>query len=442
MQETAEATADALNKLGAENIQIVPTKGWPVVFGDLIDDPQKPTILFYSMYDVQPVEPEKWMVPPFEGAIVEDFEGMGSALVARGVINTKGPTMAFFQTIQTLVDAGKELPGNLIFAIEGEAELGSIHFPDFVNSFSKELERADVMFFPMFSETINGRVEIYLGCRGIIYFKIWIRGGDWGGPRSRNIHSSLASFVDSPTWRLIDLISKMRSQNGRILIPGIYEKVRPISEEDQQLIEDFTKKFDLEEYKTTIDVQRLFSDENGKEFTTEKFAQELFSPCLTVDGITSGYTEEEGTKTVLPCSAFANMDIRLVPDMEVEDTRTKIANFIRKNAPEAEIEMERGYKWAKMSPLHPYVKAHIESMSTAGKKIQIWPMITISAPFYIFQDKFNMPFIDGALGHGSRAHSPNEYAFLESKTGAGGIIDFEISVAKLLTKITEVGKVK
>ena len=189
-------------------------------------------------------------------------------------------------------------------------------------------------------------------------------------------------------------------------------------------------------------MQRLFSDENGKEFTTEKFAQELFSPCLTVDGITSGYTEEEGTKTVLPCSAFANMDIRLVPDMEVEDTRTKIANFIRKNAPEAEIEMERGYKWAKMSPLHPYVKAHIESMSTAGKKIQIWPMITGSAPFYIFQDKFNMPFIDGALGHGSRAHSPNEYAFLESKTGAGGIIDFEISVAKLLTKITEVGKVK
>ena len=442
MQETAEATVDALDKLGAENTQIVTTKGWPVVYGDLIDDPQKPTVLLYSMYDVQPVEPEKWMVPPFEGAVVDDFEGMGRALVARGVINTKGPTMAFFQTLQALIDAGKELPVNFIFVIEGEEELGSIHFPDFVNSFSKELKRADVMFFPSFSETVNGRVDVYLGCRGIIYFKVWVRGGDWGGPRSRNIHSSLASFVNSPTWKLIDLLSKMRASNGRILIPGVYEKVRSISEEDQRLIEDFAKKIDLEEFKTTIDVQRFFSDTNGKELTKKKFAQELFSPCLTIDGITSGYTEEVGTKTVLPCSAFANMDIRLVPNMEVEDTRTKIANFIRKNAPEAEFEMERGYKWAKMSPSHPYVKAHIEVMSTAGKEIQIWPMITGSAPFYIFQDMFGMPFIDGALGHGSRAHSPNEYAFLESKTGAGGIMDFEISVAKLLTKIAEVGKVK
>jgi acetylornithine deacetylase/succinyl-diaminopimelate desuccinylase-like protein len=269
-----------------------------------------------------------------------------------------------------------------------------------------------------------------------------MKGGDWGGPRSRNIHSSLASFVDSPTWKLIKLLSKMRAPNGRILIPGIYEKVRPISKEDQQLLKDFVKKFDLEEFKTMIDVQRFFSNENGQELTKEEFVHKLFSPCLTIDGITSGYSEEVGTKTVLPCSAFANLDIRLVPDMEPEDTRTKIINFIQRTAPEAKFDLEMGYKWAKMSPSHPYVKAQIEVMSTTGKEIQIWPMITGSAPFYIFQDKFDMPFIVGGLGHGSRVHSPNEYAFLESKTGAGGIVDFEISMARLLIKLAEVGKVK
>ncbi len=441
MQETAKATADAIAKLGAENIQIVPTKGWPVVYGELITDPQKPTVLFYSMYDVQPVEPEKWIVPPFDGAIVEDFEGMGRALVARGVINTKGPTMAFFQTLQTLVDAGKELPVNLIFAIEGEEELGSRHFPDFVQSFSKELERADVVYFPFFSETVKGRVDIYLGCRGIVYFKIRMRGGDWGGPRSRHIHSSLASYVDSPTWRLINLLSKMRVPNGKILIPGVYEKVRSISEEDQQLLDALLKTLDMDEFKEMIDVHKFYT-ENGEEIPKEKVLQELFLPCLTIDGLIAGFTEEKGTKTILPCSAFANMDIRLVPDMEVEDTRTKIMNFIRNHEPEAELEMEEGYKWAKMSPSHPYVKTIIEVLRESGKELQIWPMLSGSAPFYIFQESFNMPFVLGGLGHGSRAHSPNEYAFLESTTGAGGIMDFEISVAQLLSKLAEVGKVE
>jgi len=442
IQDTAELTAKALDKLGASNIEIVPTKGWPVVYGELIKDPQKPTVIFYSMYDVQPVEPDKWIVPPFEGTIVEDFEGLGSALVARGVINTKGPTMAFFQTIQTIIDSGKELPINLIFAIEGEEELGSIHFPGFVQLYSKQLQQADLVFFPGFSETLNGRIEVVLGCRGIIYFKLWMRGRDWGGPQSRNIHSSLASFVDSPTWRLINLISKMRAPDSKILIPGIYENVKPISEEDQKIIADLAKKLDLDEFKTMIDVKKFYLDEYGKEKNKMQLMEELFRPCLTLDGIISGYTEEKGSKTVLPCYAFANMDIRLVPDMTVEDTRSKIIDFIKKNEPDIEFEIEEGYKWSKMEPTHPYIRAQIELLSSTGKEIQIWPMATGSAPFYIFQEKFNIPILEGGLGHGSRAHSPNEFAFLKSKTGAGGIIDFEISVAQLLSKIGEIGKLE
>lgn len=441
IQETAEFTAKSITELGAENVEVVPTKGWPVVYGELITNPQKPTVLFYSMYDVQPVEQEKWMVPPFDGAIVENFENMGRALVARGVINTKGPTMAFFQTVKTLIDAKKELPVNLIFVIEGEEELGSIHIPNFVNKYTKELEKTDVVYFPSFNETVNGRIEITLGCRGIIYFKIWMQGGDWGGPCSRNIHSSLASFIDSPTWRLVNLISKMRAADGKILIPGIYDKVIPPTDEDETLIQDLVKKLDFHEMKEMLDVKQFYLDEKGKELTKEQFVRNLFTPCLTVDGIISGYTEEAGSKTVLPSKAFTNMDIRLVPEMQVDDIRMKIADFIRESSPNAKFELETGYRWAKTSPSHPYVKAHINLLKSTEKEILVWPMGTGSAPFYVFQDKFNLPILVGGLGHGSRAHSPNEFAFLESKTGAGGIIDFEISVAKLLSKIGEIGKV-
>ncbi|UCC18421.1 MAG: M20/M25/M40 family metallo-hydrolase [Promethearchaeota archaeon] len=441
IQETAEFTAKAISQLGVENVQITPTKGWPVVYGELITNSQKPTVLFYSMYDVQPVEAEKWIVPPFEGAIVEDFEGMGRALVARGVINTKGPTMAFFQAIRTLIDAKKELPVNFIFVIEGEEELGSVHIPDFVNQYSQELKKTDVVYFPSFNETLNGRIEISLGCRGIIYFKLWMQGGDWGGPCSRNIHSSLSSFIDSPTWNLVDLISNMRAPNGKILIPGIYDKVIPPSEDDEELIKDLIKKLDFPEIKETLDVKTFYTDENGKELSKEQFIRKLFTPCLTIDGIISGYTEEAGSKTVLPYRCFANMDIRLVPNMEVDDIRMKITEFIRKNAPNVKFDMEEGYRWAKTSISHPYVNEHVELLKSTGKDVLIWPMSTGSAPFYIFQEKFNLPILIGGLGHGARAHSPNEYAFLQSKTGAGSILDFEISVAKLLSRIGEIGKI-
>ena len=440
IEETAEATAAAIKKLGADNVEIAPTKGWPVVYGELISDPDKLTVLFYSMYDVQPVEPEKWIVPPFDGAVVEDFEGMGRSLVARGVINTKGPTMAFFQTLKSVVDSGKDLPVNVIFAIEGEEELGSRNFPEFVQNYQKQLGQADVMFFPFFSETVRGRINLYLGNRGIIYFKIRVQGGEWGGPRSRHIHSSTASLVDSPTWKLIHLIAKMRDKNGQILIPGIYEKVREVSEEDQNMVKELVKVFNAEEFKQMNDIARFFVRNDGEELKGEKLLNQMFQPCLTVDGIISGYTEEEGTKTVLPYNAFANMDIRLVPDMEVADTREKISAFIKKECPEAELTMEEGYSWTKMPPTHPYVQAQIEILKETKKEIEIWPMILGSAPFYIFQDTFNMPFVLGGLGHGARAHSPNEYAFLESKTGAGGIIDFEMSIAKLLCKLAETGR--
>ncbi|MHA2497254.1 MAG: M20/M25/M40 family metallo-hydrolase, partial [Candidatus Hodarchaeales archaeon] len=291
MQETAEATAAALDQLGATDVQIAPTNGWPVVYGELIDDPEKLTVLFYSMYELQPVEPEKWMVPPFNAEIAENFEGMGQALVARGVVNTKGPTMAFFQALQAVKRTGKDFPVNVIFAIEGEEELGSRHFPDFVESFKPSLSQADVAYFPFFSETVSGRVSIYLGCRGIVYFKIKITGGDWGGPRSRNIHSSLASTVDSPTWRLVALLSKMRARDGRILIPGIYDKVKPLSKEDEQLLDALVRDFDPDESKAMNDVHRFINDDAGNELTGKELLEKLYSPCLTIDGIISGFTE-------------------------------------------------------------------------------------------------------------------------------------------------------
>jgi acetylornithine deacetylase/succinyl-diaminopimelate desuccinylase-like protein len=233
----------------------------------------------------------------------------------------------------------------------------------------------------------------------------------------------------------------MRARDGRILIPGIYDKVKSLSKEDKQLLEALARDLDPAEWKSMNDVHRFFNDSAGNELTGKELMERLYSPCLTIDGLISGFTEEEGTKTVLPHYAYANMDIRLAPGMTVEDTRAKLQNFIQTEAPEAELEMELGYRWSKMSPSHPYVKAHVEVL-TAGKESVTWPMLSGSAPFYIFQEKFDMPFIVGGLGHGARVHSPNEYAFLNSNTGAGGIIDFELSVAKILTKLAEVGKLK
>ena len=429
MDETARLTVEAIKSLGASDVHLAETSGYPVAYGELITDPSKRTVLVYSMYDVQPVEPEKWVVDPFGGEIME-FEDMGRCLVCRGIVNTKGPLMAFFNAIRTIIEEERELPVNLIFAIEGEEELGSPHLPEFVQEYAEKLRRADVVYFPGFSEDRTGKVRMSLGVKGILYLKLRSRGGSWGGPRGRHIHSSNHSWVESPVWKLVWALFEMRGADGRIRIPGFYDDIAQPSEEDEKLIQRLLRTFDENTIKKELDVERFTKNRTGEGLLREY----LYSTTLNIDGLEAGYTGP-GTKTILPCEARGYLDVRLVPNQEPRKQLKLLTDFISKRFPMIKIEVCDMYPSAKTSIREPGVQALIRTYRSFGKEPEIWPIAAGSAPFYLFTRNLGLPFVIGGLGHGSRAHSPNEYAVVDGPVG--GIRQYEKSVVTFLYELSK-----
>jgi acetylornithine deacetylase/succinyl-diaminopimelate desuccinylase-like protein len=182
VQEAAKLLASYFEKIGCQNVEIVPTKGHPIVYAEL-NSKAKTTLLVYMMYDTQPVDDEKfWISPPFEANIVPlDLpSGKVSALVGRGSVNSKGPLVTFINAVEAIVNTIGKLPINLKFIAEGEEELGSPHLPDFVNEYKDKLKGAKATIFPSFLEDTWGKVKLSLGNKGIVYFELEASGKNWG----------------------------------------------------------------------------------------------------------------------------------------------------------------------------------------------------------------------------------------------------------------------
>lgn len=419
MLEMPELVAAAIHELGGR-AEIAPTSGWPVVYGEInVGAPR--TLLFYGMYDVQPVAGEEWIAPPFGGEVVPDFEGLGPCLVSRGVANQKGPLACAFNTFASIKAATGTLPVNLKFMVEGEEELGSRHLPEFVRAYRDRLQ-ADGAYFASFGQNRAGKPIIYLGVKGIVFFELICRGGEWGGPTVRGIHGSNASWVRSPVWRMLHALATMVDEHERITIDGFYDPVAPPSEEDERLLAGLERTFDPEVVLRANDVRRFKYDLTGAALL-RRF---LFEPQLNIDGLAGGHYGP-GTKTLLPHEVRVKLDVRLVPNMEPGEVREKIAAHLRKiGCADFEVVSEEGYPWAKISPGAPISQAMVNAIKAFGMEPEVWPNIAGSAPFYLFSRELRQPFAMGGLGHGGRAHSPNEYATVE------GMRLFEKSMARFV----------
>jgi len=428
IRETANMVKEFIENLGGV-ARIVPTDGWPIVYGELISDERKPTLLFYSMYDTMPADEPGWIVPPFSAEIV-NMDPFGPTLVARGALNTKGPLRAFFNALESILAVEKELPVNIIFVIEGEEELGSPNIPKFVKNYANKLKRANAMYFHIPAKDRDGRIRMHLGVKGIVYLELYVRGGDWGGPTEHGIHSSNAAWVDSPVWMLIHALSSMKSPDGKILIDGFYDDIRDPLPEELMLIRNAVKTFKEDTIKEQLKVRRFINDLRGEAL----IKQYIYSPTLNIDGIIAGYTGP-GTKTVLPHEALAKIDIRLVPNMDPDDVVEKLKKHLIKHGFNmVNVRVRDKYPWAYTSLNEPVVKAMIDTYREHGYEPEIWPWLGGSAPFYAFnRDPLNLPFVFGGLGHAGNAHAPNEYFVVEDiKENEKGVVTFLYKFASIM----------
>lgn len=407
MKEMAQLLQNELKELGCQTIYLKETAGYPVVYGHL-DEGKEKTVLLYGMYDVQPVVGEEWMVDPFSGDIV-DLPEYGESIVSRGITNQKGPLAGFMNALFAIKKVKGSLPVNIKFVIEGEEELGSPNLPSALEELRNELSSCDCVFFPHFSQSPEGKVELFLGSKGIIHLEIKCKGGDWGAPTTRGIHGSNAVWMDNPAWYLIHALATLKDRNEKILIEGFYDDVADPWPGDEEIIDHMMKTFDEKSILKRDDVRKFKFGLTGKELLKRYF----YAPEININGIVSGH-HGDGTKTLLPHEATVKLDIRLVPNMDpVKIIKQVLKHFDKHGFHELEIEAVNAYNWARTSTDDAAMKALLQSFEDLGFPYEPWISMAGSAPFSLFQSKLGLPFAFGGLGHGSRQHSPNEYATVE-----------------------------
>ena len=313
MAKCAEAVKQRLLEAGADKAEVFPTAGHPVVYGEKIIDPKKPTVLVYGHYDVQPVEPlELWHSGPFDPVIKD------GKIFARGSCDDKGQFYMHVKALETMVQT-KSLVTNIKFCIEGEEEVGSSHLADFVKS-HKDLLKADVI---LISDTAMLSLEnpsIDIGVRGLSYIEVEVTGPN------RDLHSGVyGGAVANPITILAKMIASLHDENNHITIPGFYDDVVIATTEERKKLN--AAPYNEKEYKDDLGVKELWGE---KGFTTNE--RTGIRPTLEVNGIWGGYIGE-GSKTVLPSKAFAKISARLVPNQDSNKITDLLIAHLKKIAP-------------------------------------------------------------------------------------------------------------
>ncbi|MCR4571916.1 MAG: dipeptidase [Bacteroidales bacterium] len=319
MRRCAERLAVLLVEAGADEAQVLSTDGNPVVFGSKIIDPKAKTVLVYGHYDVQPPEPlELWRTDPFEPVIGPDPATGAEAIWCRGANDDKGQLFMHIKAFEYLVASGK-LKHNVKFLFEGEEEIGSPSLPKWMKE-NKSMLKADIC---LVSDTtmISDKVpSINCGMRGLSYLEVKVTGPN------KDLHSGhYGGAVANPITTLCEMIASLHDADGRVAVPGFYDKVVELSKADRAQLA--RAPFDLKEYKEFLDIAEVKGE---KGYTT--LERTGIRPCLDVCGIWGGYTGE-GAKTVLPSVAHAKISMRLVPNQRSAEITKLFARHFKKIAP-------------------------------------------------------------------------------------------------------------
>ncbi|MDQ3654815.1 MAG: M20/M25/M40 family metallo-hydrolase [Chloroflexota bacterium] len=429
IRECALLLGDYFRDLGCDPVEIVETAGHPVVYAERwVGAPR--TLAIYLMYDTQPVVGETWSVPPLEGRIVE-VAPFGRCLMARGAKNSKGPLRAFLNAIESILAATGTLPVNLILVAEGEEELGSPNLPGFIQGYASRLGRADAMLHPYALQEPDGRVLAWPGTKGLLYVELEANGERWGrGPRAYDIHASQKAIVDSPAWRLVKALDSLVSDDGNTpTIDGFFDDVRPPTGAEEAAVEQLARTFRLDPFKQLWRVTEFLDQAS----TTALLRRYFFTPTLNIDGIWGGYTAP-GSKTVLPWRAQAKLDMRLVPNQRRDDIYAKLrAHLDARGFTDLDLRLNGGGEWSQTPPDAAIVRGAVAGLRQLGVEPEVWPRNVGFFPAYLFnQAPLHLPFVAAGLGHGGRAHSPDEYFVLDGNETVFGLAACEKSYAAML----------
>lgn len=317
---TADAVAESLKKAGCDHVEICQTDGYPIVYADKIIDKNLPTVLVYGHYDVQPPDPlDLWHSPPFEPVIKPTDLHPEGAIFARGACDDKGQMYMHVKAMEFMTK-NNCLPCNVKFMIEGEEEVGSVNLGPFVKENREKLAN-DVILISDTGMIAKDVPSITTGLRGLSYVEVEVTGPN------RDLHSGLyGGAVANPINVLTKMIASLHDENNHITIPGFYDKVEELSQEERAQMAKAP--FSLDAYKKALDIDAVYGEAG---YTTNE--RNSIRPTLDVNGIWGGYIGE-GAKTVIASKAYAKISMRLVPNQDWEEITQLFKTHFESIAPE------------------------------------------------------------------------------------------------------------
>jgi acetylornithine deacetylase/succinyl-diaminopimelate desuccinylase-like protein len=410
--EGADYLIALLKEVGFQQAVRIETDGKPGVFATL-DAGAPKTVGIYFMYDVKQFDPKEWSSPPLEARMV-DKPGFGKVVMGRGAVNQKGPESAFLAALDAFRTGGRKLPVNLVLVAEGEEEIASPHIGQIVHrpEVQAALSKCVGLLLPHATQGLDGQVTVNLGAKGVIECELTSDGLTWGRGPTRDVHSSLKAMIDSPVWHLVAALNTLVTPDGNTpAIDGYMDHVQPLSAADRALLESAAKRLSEMQYKVLTSAPHWIDN--------LPFLQALerleAMPTVNIEGIYGGYTGPGG-KTVLPHSASAKLDLRLVPGQTADEAyRLLKAHLAKRGFGDIAVVMTGGYNPTRTPADAPFIQAQVAVLKRAGIEAVLWPYLAGSYPGYIFTDApLNLAAGHFGLGFGTGAHAPDEFFVIES----------------------------
>jgi acetylornithine deacetylase/succinyl-diaminopimelate desuccinylase-like protein len=402
IRRAAEWVAQQLRDIGVPKVEIMPTAGNPVVYGEWIVDESKPTALIYGHYDVQPPDPlELWETPPFEPAI------RGDRIYARGAADDKGNLFMPIKAVEALSRTDGQPPINLKFNFEGEEEIGSPNLPPFVYE-NAELLACDFVLCADGGMWGPDTPSLTLGTKGITGCQVNIRTAD------TDMHSGMfGASIQNAVRAAVQLAATFHDDQNRVAIEGFYDDVIPISDQERELFSQAP--FDEQEYLKSVGATEIVGEAG---YTPVEL--NWGRPTLDLNGIWGGFTGP-GTKTVTPCEAHIKITCRLVPDQDPQKILELIKAHVQKHAPAGatvtvDASTTGGSRAFRVSPDHPAIKAAAEVLGDLYDRDPYYVRLGGTLPIAAtYQDALGADMIFYSWGMpDSRAHAPNENFQLRS----------------------------
>ncbi len=396
IRRAAQFVADQMKAIGLRKVKLIKTQGHPLVYGEWLEAPGKPTILLYGHYDVQPVDPlDQWQSDPFEPAIRNEN------IYARGAVDDKGQMLALLKALQAIMATGNgQLPVNVRLLIEGEEECGGESIEAYVREHPDKLA-CDAVLIADTGMPAPGVPALIYGLRGILYTEFEARGA------RHDLHSGqYGGVAPNPLHALALVLTGLKGPDGRITIPELYARLRGVDEEERALWE-----------RSPVDIPKSLKDEMGVDVLPgeeeidprERLAAR---PTLEVHGIAGGFTGE-GAKTVIPAEARAKVSLRLPPELPPEEVlpllRTRVAQLTPKGVT-ISVNMIHAGRGVLVPIENVYIRAAERALEQEWGKSPVFEREGGSIPIgALFDSELHAPIVFAGTGlPDDNVHAPNE----------------------------------